>query len=437
MKPGKAAVLAVLGLAVTVLVCIAIGVPPGKAVWLVGIASGGALVVGLAATGLLRSLRQARFGVQMAIVVGAGVGAVAIGAVAAAYAMLLPPEELHSFVVVVIAAGTVGAFVALTLAERVRAAQLSLAATARRFEDDSTAPVASPPIKEFATLVAELEATRNRLDLSRRRERELEAARRELVAWLSHDLRTPLAGIRALAEALEDGVAEDPETVARYHQRLGEQAERISDMVEDLFTLSRIHSGSLEVERARVSLGDLLSDAVAGAEAVAARHGVRIDGRIDEPVELDVGTREVSRILDNLLSNAIRETPPGGRVTVELAVEGGWATISVTDECGGIPEDVRARVFDPGYRGEPARGVEQASRGGFGLTIAQGLAEAYDGALQVRNIAGGCEFRLHLPVHEGDALRRSPGTDASGADTGGLQTDDRGPLERPTQRPAS
>ena len=399
MRPLPAAAVAAVGLGLTLAVCTALGVPALEGAQLIATAGAGALLVGLGSMAILRLMPQARFGTQMAIVVAAGVGAVTVGVVAAAFAMLLAPEDAHALIVVVLAAGTVGASVALTLAERVRVAHASLAATARRFEDGSSVPAASvPPIKEFATLAADLEATRKRLESSRSRERQLEAARRELMTWLSHDLRTPLAGIRALAEALEDGVASDPETVSRYYRRLSEQAERISEMVEDLFALSRISSGTFELEASEVALGDLLSDAVAAAEPVAARAGVRIEGRIDESVDVEVGTREVGRVLDNLLSNAIRETPRGGRVQVALVVVDGWAEISVADECGGMPAEVLSRAFDPGFRGATARGAEASSRGGFGLTIARGLAEAHGGELHARNVTGGCAFRLRLPL---------------------------------------
>jgi signal transduction histidine kinase len=385
---GVAAALAVAGAA---------GLPPTEGLQLIGISVGAALAVGLAATGLLRLLPHTRFGVQMTIVVVAGIAAVAAGALAAAWAMVLPAEDLAGLVVVVLSAGTAGALVALTVSQRVNRAQASLTEATRRLREGAGSSAADPPpIKEFATLAAELETTRQRLQESRQRERLLDASRRELITWLSHDLRTPLAGIRALAQALGDGVATDPATVARYHHQLDEQAARVAEMVEDLFALSRIHSGAAEHHLPPVALRDLLSDAVAAAEALATARDVRITGRFEDPVAVRAAPAEVGRVLDNLLSNAVRETPRGGRVAVAAHVRDRGAVITVTDECGGIPDDVLARMFEAGYRAAEARTPDHGVRGGFGLTVARGLAEAHGGSLEVRNVPGGCEFRLTL-----------------------------------------
>lgn len=383
--------------AVTVVALVALGVPAAEGLMLWGISAGGALAVGLLGTALLRLMPQAAFFVQMSVVVVAGVGAVAAGALAASAKMLLPAEDLPSFVVVIASAGTVGALVSLTLSRRVRAAQISLTAAARRLADGSEPAAGAPPIREFAALAADLEETRRRLAESRERERRLDAARRDLMTWLSHDLRTPLAGIRALAEALEDEVVDDPETVSRYHRRLGEQAARVADMVEDLFALSRISSGAVAPARTRVALGDLLSDSVAAAEAVASRQGVVLEADDAGQVDVRVAPADIARVLDNLLSNAIRETPRGGRVAVAVRAGDAAVDVTVTDACGGLPAEVKQRLFDPGYRGAPARTPSAAARGGFGLTIARGLAEAHGGTLEVEAAAGGCTFRLTLP----------------------------------------
>ena len=237
-----------------------------------------------------------------------------------------------------------------------------------------------------------------RLAESRAAEHALEASRRELVAWVSHDLRTPLAGIRALTEALEDGVVDDSATVARYYRTIRLEADRLSELVDDLFELSRIEAGALRLQMDRASLGDLVSDAIAAASPVAQAKGVRLEGRLDgEPPELEVSLPEVGRVLRNLLENAIRHTPSDGTVWVEAGVDEAAAFVCVADACGGIaPADID-RVFDLAYRGQAAR-TPGDGRGGLGLAIAKGLVEAHDGEIAVANDGPGCRFTVRLPL---------------------------------------
>ena len=142
------------------------------------------------------------------------------------------------------------------------------------------------------------------------------------MAWVSHDLRTPLAGLRAMAEALEDGLAADP---PRYHKQMRAEAERLAAMVDDLFELSRIHSGALQLAPDRIALDDLVSDVLASTEALARERGVRLAGRAAGQLAVRADPRELSRALTNLLANAIRHTPPGGRVYVEARPQDGVA----------------------------------------------------------------------------------------------------------------
>jgi signal transduction histidine kinase len=252
---------------------------------------------------------------------------------------------------------------------------------------------------ELARLRLELEETSRRLDEARARETTLDVSRRELVAWVSHDLRTPLAGIRAVVEALEDGVVQDPTTVARYYTTLRIECDRLSGLVDDLFELSRTQAGVLRLEFERVSLGDLVSDAVATAAPVATAKGVHLEGHLDgAPPELSVSVPELLRALRNILENAIRHAPADGTVVVEAGREAGRAYISVRDNGGGIPESDLARVFDVAFRGDAARTPGDGA--GLGLAIARGLIEAHHGEVSVRNENGGACFTVRLPLSE-------------------------------------
>lgn len=252
------------------------------------------------------------------------------------------------------------------------------------------------------------------------RERRLEESRREVVAWVSHDLRTPLAGLRAMAEALEDRVVSDPVAVTEYHRRMRLEVDRLAALVDDLFELSRIDAGALRLTLQAVPLGDAVSDAVALAAPVAEAKGVRLVAREGAYGVVRASEPELGRVLANLLVNAIRHTPVDGVVTVEGGTEGGsgggsdpastdpgtttsprgW--VAVTDGCGGIPEAELDRVFDVAYRGEAARGrvpgEPAPAGGGLGLAIVRGLVSEHDGEVAVANVDGGCRFTVRLPA---------------------------------------
>ena len=236
---------------------------------------------------------------------------------------------------------------------------------------------------------------------ARNRERAAEASRRELVAWISHDLRSPLAGIRAMAEALADGVVSERSEVADYAQRISGETTRLSSMVGDLFELSRITAGALQLTMSAVPLRDVVSDAVAAQAPVAHEKMVKVLATAESWPVVSGSDPELARIVRNLVSNAIRHTPPDGTVAVQIGVDGHDALISVDDSCGGIPDDEIGRVFDVAFRGTQARTPERGGNttgGGLGLAIAKGLVEAHRGRIGVRNHGPGCRFEVRLPL---------------------------------------
>jgi two-component sensor histidine kinase len=259
-----------------------------------------------------------------------------------------------------------------------------------------------------------------RLENARQRERALEDSRRELVAWVSHDLRTPLAGIRAMAEALEDGVIDDPATIDTYHRRILHEVSRLSDMVSDLFELSRINAKALVLDLHEISLADVLSDAVATAEPIAAAQGVVLAGEQPDDVPMVMGSvPELSRVMSNLLSNAIRHTPPGGTVRVTSHREGGDVVVGVADGCGGIPDQDLPRLFDVAFRGSAARTPDQTSGAGLGLAIARGLVEAHGGSVGITNHGPGCCASFMLPAARGRHTSHRPDRGDAGRDASG------------------
>lgn len=374
-----------------------------ETVELVLLAAGAAGAAAIAGAVVLRALRRRSLGTQAASVAVAAMVGVGVGAWVGARAMFLSEHDLWALDVMLVASGAVGVVSALVLGRRVGAASEALVAVARRIGDGGAPPPAPDPgaPHELARLHRELELTSRRLDQARAREQALDSSRRELVAWVSHDLRTPLAGIRAIVEALEDGVVDDPETVARYYSTLRREADRLAELVDDLFELSRAQAGVLELHMERVSLGDLVSDALAGATPIAAAKGVRLEGHLDgPPAELEVSASEVLRALRNILENAIRHTPSDGTVTVEAGRDDAGAYVSVVDSGGGIPETDLPRVFDVAFRGDAARTPGDAGAG-LGLAIARRFVEAHRGDITVRNENSGCRFTVRLPLPDG------------------------------------
>jgi signal transduction histidine kinase len=206
--------------------------------------------------------------------------------------------------------------------------------------------------------------------------------------------------MRAIVEALQDRIVSDPETVDRYLATLHDEVGRLSGLVDDLFELSRTRAGALRLQFQRVSLADVVSDALASSAPIAAEKRVTLEGRmVGPPPELDISTPEVLRVLRNLLENAIRHTPSDGSVVVEAGLDEGtreWAYVTVRDAGGGLEDDELTRIFEVGYRHDGAR--TPGGGAGLGLAIAKGFVEAHRGEIGVRNELDGASFTVRLPL---------------------------------------
>jgi signal transduction histidine kinase len=356
--------------------------------------------VALLGTLMLRVVRQRSLRASLLVLCLTTVAAVIAASVGTAQAMFLSNHDFGVLVLVSVVVAVLMTGVSAVLAHNLAVGSRALAAQTRAIGDVSllsepVEPVARPVSAEFAALAHELEGARARLAESRAREVALESSRRDLVAWVSHDLRSPLAGIRAMAEALEDGVAEDP---VRYHRQIRLEVDRLAGLVDDLFELSVIQAGALKLSLDRISLSDLVSDTLAGAHALAKERGIALRGDAPADVAVRADSRELSRLMSNLVVNAIRHTPSDGAVEIQLAARDGRATIAVSDGCGGIPEEDLPRVFDVAWRGNHARTPTPDGGAGLGLAIVRGIVEAHAGEITVVNTGHGCRFEVSLPV---------------------------------------
>jgi signal transduction histidine kinase len=365
-----------------------------------GIAAGAALAVAIAGAAALSAVRRRPIATWLTVLVLTVVGTGAAATSATALAMFLSGHDLRVVLVVVGVAAVVGTAGALLLTRRLVDGIGEVAGVARSLAEEGPVQAPAGPLPaELSALARDLVTVGSRLREARERERTLVGSRRELVGWVSHDLRTPLAGLRAMAEALEDGVVADPDEVADYHRRMLRETARLTAMVDDLFELSRLHAGTPPLPTAPTVLADLVSDALAAARPVAREEGVRLEGTVDGNAARLLVAVSLARVLSNLVSNAVRHTPPGGTVRVEGGAsgqEGAW--IAVSDECGGIPPQDLERIFDVGFRGTRVRSPRDGGGGGLGLSIARGLVEASGGSIEVENCDGGCRFRVHLPA---------------------------------------
>ena len=360
------------------------------------ISAGCSAAIGLAGIVLLRLLRPRPLRVSLAVLAATAVLAVVAAVVGTAQAMLLSPHDLRVVLLATAIAGVVALAVSLLLAREVGRGSRALQDATRALGRGGPPGVrVEPATRELAAVSAELAATSARLEEAREREQALDSSRRELIAWVSHDLRTPLAGLRAMAEALEDGMAEDP---GRYHRQIGAEVDHLASLVDDLFELSRIQSGTLRLAFDSVSLSEVVAGVVDTAEPLAKARSVRLAVSAPAGVEVRGDSGELARAVSNLVGNAIRHTPSDGTVLVRTAREDGAAVLEVSDRCGGIPADDLDRIFDVAWRGTAARTPGPDAGAGLGLAIVRGIVEAHSGTVTVANGMDGCRFQIRLPL---------------------------------------
>ncbi|MDQ3929509.1 MAG: ATP-binding protein, partial [Chloroflexota bacterium] len=265
---------------------------------------------------------------------------------------------------------------------------------------------------EIGRLATELNAMVAQLDHAMMERERLEASRRTLIASVSHDLRTPLASVRAMVEALNDGVVSEPETVSRYLRTIQNETLHLTTLIDDLFELSQIDAGALQLHVEPTSLSDLLSDALESMSAQAERKQIHIQSHIEGDLpRVPLDAPRMQRVLYNLIQNAIRHTPADGTITLTLRGELGRVELTVADTGEGIRQADLPHIFDRFYRGEPARTRNSNSTSpgvGLGLAIAKGIVEAHGGSISATSMPGsGALFKVVLPASPEGALAKA------------------------------
>lgn len=336
------------------------------------VAAGAAVVVGL--IGAVVVLRVARRSPAWAVAAAPvfAVACIAAGVTAAAQQMLLEAEELTAVVSVLVVSALIALVFGLVVGRRVAAMQ-----------------------QQSALERAE-----------RAGEAQLEAQRRDMISWLSHDLRSPLARMRVLSEAAEDGLA-PPD----YTTRILAEVDGLNLIVDDIATLSRLGSPATPLHLAATDLCDLASDVVAASQPLADRLDIRLLGGTSGAVPVSADPAELTRALNNLIGNALRHTRAGGHVRVDVESDGPTARLTVSDQCGGIPAEQVEHLFEPGWRGTTARTPGDGGAG-LGLTITRSVVEAHGGTVTVAAIPDGCAFVVQLPAAPKSATKNLPGLSA-------------------------
>lgn len=313
--------------------------------------------------------------------------------------MFASQHDLLLAIVLLVFAGGIatilGYFLSSTVTERIHLLQ---EAAEKLAQGDLQTRVPVTGRDEVAALSTSFNQMVAQLQAADEKQRALENMRRDLIAWASHDLQTPLTSMRAVLEALSDGVVEEPEEVKRYLAIARRDVLSLSALIDDLFQMSQLDAGGFPLQRAQASLSDLVSDTLESFSELAKQQEITLEGQVEsdvDPVLMD--TQAIGRVLNNLLSNALRHTPARGRVSlwVRRAAQGVEVTVSDTGE--GIRAQDLPHIFERFYRGDAARSRNRGGAG-LGLAIARGIVHAHGGDIQVESQVGkGTQFTFHLP----------------------------------------
>jgi len=298
-----------------------------------------------------------------------------------------------------IIATTFGVFVAASVSDGLR--QLASAAN-RLASGDLGARAQVTGRDEISQVATSFNAMASQLQRADEERHELENLRRDLIAWTSHDLRTPLTSMRVMAEALYDGVVDDEETRRRYYRTILAEVVSLKELIDDLFELAQIDAGGIKLEMAAVSLSDLISDTIEGFRPLCEQKDVQLNGQVGPGLESVVmDASRIGRALLNLVNNALQYTPAGGHIKVEARRTSGEVSVIVRDSGSGFNPADLPRVFERFYRGEQAR--SRATGGaGLGLAIASGIVQAHGGRIWAENSPGGgaeVGFAIPQPKH--------------------------------------
>ena len=369
-----------------------------------------ALILGSAVPVLVRRgvIRSVRFQLVLIPVVVVALTVANVGFIG--HLMFVSPHDLGLLTVVLLFALALSVLLAFTLSEVLRGNIRTLSNAVGEMGAGNLRVRAMVNTRdELGMLAVTLNTMAERLEAAFTRQQELEAARRQMVVAVSHDLRTPLSSMRAVAESINDGIVTDPATVRRYLRSIESEVARLSTLIDDLFELSQIDAGALKLHLEPTSLRDLVSDILVGMGPRAEQQGVALTGEVDESLPLAlIDPQRMYRALSNLVQNSLQHTK-AGRVFIHARLAGRELEVQVSDTGEGIASNDLPHVFEPFYRGDRSR-TQKIGGAGVGLSIVKAFVEAHGGRVWVESTPGrGTVFFFTVPVAEAaPAASRNP-----------------------------
>jgi len=297
-----------------------------------------------------------------------------------------------------ITAFTFGLYVARSLSDRVNALAHAAQQVAQGKLDTRLPVTGQDEVSQLTRTFNWMAENLEQIDMQKRL---IEQTRRALIAGVSHDLRTPLTSIRAMIEAIADGVVTDTDTVNRYMSTSLTELQHLNHLIDDLLELAKLDAGHLDIQFDQSSLADLISDVLSSMKAHAARRNVNLHGSVDHTIDpVVMAPDKIQRVLYNLLDNAVRYTPPGNAVTIKARRDGKSVRVDVHNTGSAIAQNELPNIFESFYRGESSRAQEtDGHRGtGLGLAIARGFVEAHHGRIWAEsNTRDGTTFSFTIP----------------------------------------
>jgi signal transduction histidine kinase len=360
-----------------------------SALVLFGLMAGGIVLTGLLLPRLAQRMRSLK--VTIVLLGLTGVLILVAAALVAGRQMFISSHDLTLFLVIlgfgVVAALALGLDVSGPLTEDLARISDTSSAIA---SGDLGARTGVSRRDEAGRLARDVDAMAAALDDSESARSRDESARKALLAAISHDLRTPLASMRVAVEALHDGLVEETD---RYLGSLEADIDALTRLVEDVFLLARLESGDLALDQEVIDLTEIADEAIEVFQPLAVDRGVRLRLEADKRVLVVGSGRALSRVIRNLIDNAVRHSPESGEVVVEVS-NGSWATCKVTDQGRGFSPGFIGRAFDSFSRDDLSRGRD-AGGTGLGLAIARGYVTALEGRIWAEPGPGGSvSFRL-------------------------------------------
>lgn len=253
---------------------------------------------------------------------------------------------------------------------------------------------------EFALLATAFNHMSAQLEQAEMTKKETDTLRRELIAWVSHDLQTPLSSIQAMVEALTDGMVTDETTSQRYLNNINREVHALSNLIDDLFQLAQFEAGGLTLDVVPDSLISLANDVISSLSETAFKKNIMLSLHMDNTIDpIIMDSLQIGRVLNNLISNSLSHTPNGGSIMINGSKTSNKVIVTVSDTGKGIAKEDLPFVFDQFYRGEKSRS-RTTGGAGLGLAIAKGIIEAHGGEIYAEsNLGQGAKITFTLPVH--------------------------------------